>query len=518
MAAIFENIPNPELIFGISAPIGVDIPIIVDTLSASLRRYYYNSDTIHLTNIMKELDLPIEIDTENIYKEYKTKIEYANAVCRKLDDRAGLAMLAISAIRQGRFAKTKDLETPVASHAFIIRQLKRPEEVHLLRTVYGKHFVLISAHVSRSQTSDDLTLKIKRRMKGLVNDDVCRSWASELISIDQNERGDKFGQNLADTFAQADVFIDATSPDSAQADLDRFVDLLFGRNTITPTRAEYGMYIAKSAGLRSSDLSRQVGAAIVRDTGEIISLGSNEVPKAGGGTYWTGDRGDTRDFVLGHDPNDQMKREVVADLLKRMFDADMLNKDVVDGSDIGQLTDRITSKDVSPNISESRIMDIIEFGRIIHAEMCAITDAARLGVGIKGATMYCTTFPCHMCAKHIVSSGLSKLVYIEPYAKSYAAELHGDAIALENSDERYVSFLPFRGVSPFRYRDFFEKGKRKYSNGLAKPFIDDKPRPRVDAIYQTYIDLEVLAVDYLGKKLNEQTSVDVNEGECANSA
>jgi cytidine deaminase len=44
------------------------------------------------------------------------------------------------------------------------------------------------------------------------------------------------------------------------------------------------MYMAKSASLRSAALTRQVGAAIFRETGELLTMGCNEVPKAGGGT------------------------------------------------------------------------------------------------------------------------------------------------------------------------------------------------------------------------------------------
>ena len=106
-----------------------------------------------------------------------------------------------------------------------------------------------------------------------------------------------------------------------------------------------------------------------------------------------------------------------------------------------------------------------------------------------------------MCAKHIVSSGLKELVYIEPYAKSYALALHGDSIALDKSDETHVGFIPFTGVSPFRYRDFFEKGKRKYSSGLAKPFADEQPRPRVDNLYQNYLESEIIVVKFLGDRV-----------------
>ena len=116
-------------------------------------------------------------------------------------------------------------------------------------------------------------------------------------------------------------------------------------------------------------------------------------------------------------------------------------------------------------IKNSKLMDITCFGRVIHAEMSAISDAARLGLPTAQATLYCTTFPCHICAKHIVAAGLDKVVFLEPYPKSYAKELHFNSIEIEGTGNATISskvkFIPFMGISPFRSRDFFEKGKRK---------------------------------------------------------
>ena len=47
-----------------------------------------------------------------------------------------------------------------------------------------------------------------------------------------------------------------------------------------------------------------------------------------------------------------------------------------------------------PVLAGTRVASIIEFGKIVHAEMSAITDAARRGLSVKDATLYCTTFPC----------------------------------------------------------------------------------------------------------------------------
>jgi dCMP deaminase len=56
--------------------------------------------------------------------------------------------------------------------------------------------------------------------------------------------------------------------------------------------------------------------------------------------------------------------------------------------------------------------------RAIHAEANAIAWAARKGVELFGAEMYCTHGPCYACAKLIVASGIVRFVY----TKSYRAE------------------------------------------------------------------------------------------------
>ena len=48
--------------------------------------------------------------------------------------------------------------------------------------------------------------------------------------------------------------------------------------------------------------------------------------------------------------------------------------------------------------------------------------------------MFVTTFPCHYCARHIVSAGIDEVQYIEPYPKSQAIGLHRDSIEPEKVD------------------------------------------------------------------------------------
>lgn len=68
-----------------------------------------------------------------------------------------------------------------------------------------------------------------------------------------------------------------------------------------------------------------------------------------------------------------------------------------------------------------------ELCRGLHAEQNAIIQAALHGVGISGATLYCTNHPCLICAKMIVNSGIRKILYRHGYADDLAREMLQEA-------------------------------------------------------------------------------------------
>lgn len=68
-----------------------------------------------------------------------------------------------------------------------------------------------------------------------------------------------------------------------------------------------------------------------------------------------------------------------------------------------------------------------ELCRGLHAEQNAIIQAARLGINISGATLYCTTMPCIICSKMIINAGITKVVYGEGYADELAREMVAEA-------------------------------------------------------------------------------------------
>ena len=62
-----------------------------------------------------------------------------------------------------------------------------------------------------------------------------------------------------------------------------------------------------------------------------------------------------------------------------------------------------------------------------HAEQNAIIQAAKLGVSIDGATLYCTHQPCSICAKMIINAGIRRIVYQEGYPDEFSIQLIEEA-------------------------------------------------------------------------------------------
>ena len=71
-------------------------------------------------------------------------------------------------------------------------------------------------------------------------------------------------------------------------------------------------------------------------------------------------------------------------------------------------------------------------------EQNAIIQAARHGIRIEGAEMYCTTFPCVICIKMIINAGLTKVYYLEGYGDEISQQMIAEAsfpvIQLRNTD------------------------------------------------------------------------------------
>jgi deoxycytidylate deaminase len=338
---------------------------------------------------------------------------------------------------------------------FIVDSLKNFHELKILKNTYLNEFFFLFVHANKESRW--------RRMKDY------KSWLDkervdfeECDSIDGDEKGVKLevgdaGQQVGRLSAFADYYIvNNENRQKLQEEAERFIDLLLGDSKNQPTFHERSMHLAFSASNRSYCLSKQVGAAIVDKKGNILGIGFNDVPKAGGGLYTQEDENDKRCYMVGdrrciNDTNKEERFNEIAEQFHKLYPT-------------------IEKKEAYKIISSSSFKQATEYCRAVHAEMEALLSLCRsYGNSSLGAIMYVTTYPCHNCTKHILCAGISKVVYIEPYPKSLAEELHSDAIDVAPIDENFSNkllFIPYRGVSPKRYQDFFEmREDRKDKDG-----------------------------------------------------
>ncbi|HET7500832.1 MAG TPA: anti-phage dCTP deaminase [Kofleriaceae bacterium] len=556
--------PWPELVFGLTAAVGADVDGLVDLLDKLLKQYRYKSRALRLSALLSKVDpiwLGVTLDTSSEFQRVLTHMNAGDALRGKTESGEALAVWSIGDINSERVEGSAGKEPlkadePLKGMAHILRTIKHPDEVRLLREVYKSGFYLVALHASEEARFGRLT-----SLHGMTTDE-----ARQLISRDQGDAEPEHGQQTRDTFQMADVFILQDS--KMQAQLDRFLRLVFGDPLVTPTRDEHAMFMAYAAALRSADLSRQVGAVIRRDGVGIVAIGANDVPAPGGGLYWPDEqRHDFRDYryprtaegEVGHDSNERHKREIADEVAEKVrrdvsssfgaivdacitgwkqkdFDARTQEVLAAEAATLSKLAESELTRLANQfrrSVMDTRLLDITEFGRAVHAEMDALLACTRCGTSTRGAALLCTTFPCHNCAKHIVAAGIRRVVYIEPYAKSQAFDLHRDSIVLDEKctnsfdpheesfgsehagteDPRLVIFQPFIGIGPRRFFDLFSMKlsagdplvRKDKTTGDVTRWTKIAAEVRIPLSPISYLDREdLLIVELLNKWRNDE--------------
>lgn len=383
--------------------------------------------------------------------------------------------------------------------AILLDSIKHSDEVQLLQEVYGHSFRLVAVHCEPGIREGRL---IGGPLQPVKYGGVPRAAVCAYMDRDEKDRTNKNGQQVRDAFHLADFFVDNNTTtrvgENLNEDLQRFCDIVLGIGLARPTRAERAISHAYTAAKQSSCLSRQVGAALTASDGTVVSTGTNDPPAFGGGVYDEDSRPDHRCNVWSWKDGDvtftgchntrkklTLRKDIVkwlsatlsADLAEAAYprrpgEADLVGREREQAQKkiVELLADREEVIEDMPGVKE-----IIEYSRSIHAEMDALFSAARKGVSTVGTTLYSTVYPCHNCARHLVTAGVSRVFYVEPYVKSLATELHSDAIITElpvrradgsTPQQERMIVVPFTGVGERMYEDYFlKKGDLKDASG-----------------------------------------------------
>lgn len=350
--------------------------------------------------------------------------------------------------------------------AHIVRSVKHKDEYNLLKAVYGDILFLIAV-------SDKFEKRVKNFRHSVdsikENEKIVEEY--EILSAIDQDEGVNHGQQVTEIFHKANIFLNNDTV-SIQESIAHFLGLLFERKICSPTLDERMMFEAFVASMRSTCLSRQVGAAIADKDGELVSVGWNDIPCVGGGLVV--DNGDWSDSLCKSKGECRSTVEIdklVNNIYLRLKDSGFVKKNA-------------KRDDVVDSLKSAGLSSLIEFSRAIHAEMEALISAARTAkAGLKGGTIYVTTYPCDNCAKHLIAAGITRVVYIEPYAKSKAKEFFSDFITDDEGvddvpkKDSKVAFVQFTGISHQSYVQLFRKaGARKDKSGkIINPQGKNKP-------------------------------------------
>lgn len=469
---------RPELVFALVGGAGTRLNDLSDALKSKLRMFGYQTVDIRLSDLLVNFTGWSEQSGTSKFDSIRHRQNMGNAFREQLHRGDAMALAGIMELQATRAKILANRDKAVSPRAYILHQLKHPAEVDLLRTVYGSSFLLIAGHAPRNDRMLGLARQMAESARQSGQENHYIDQASKVIEIDQKE-DDIFGQNVRDTYPQADFFANLGKPEG-QFEVWRFVELLFGHPAHTPLPDEYAMYNAHAVSLRSSDDNRQVGAVILSiddplninnlRKADVIAVGMNEVPRGGGGLYWENATPDSRDqYLLANRENRAaaIKISVLTELIERIIEKKWL-QEAIARKPSSELADILLE-----NLKGTQFLNIGEFSRPVHAEMAALIDAARRGVAVDGHSMYVTTFPCHNCAKHIIAAGIRRVVYLEPYPKSRTVSLYREEINPESllgkEEDRKVVFFAFTGIAPRQYGQLFSMAERGAKKGNSLP-------------------------------------------------
>lgn len=482
-----ENRSN-EIWFGVVGPVGAGGSRTINALRKACEAAGYKCQTIKMSDLIRswaeQRGIALPPPDEKTLETVQALQDVGDQI--RARDPSSVARLCLAAIAAKRaeltgqdFKKGEAVEPDKEKRAYLIDSIRHPAETSLFRRAYGNAFALVGV-VCREDVRRDRILGKYLNKQQQQSDDKVKA-IDAFIERDADDSEASHGQHVTAAFHEADFFIDNTENDEAdqkgilEEALSRLVGLVTHSRILRPRIEETAMHHAHSARVRSACLSRQVGAALVDADGTVVSTGTNEVPRAGGGVYG-------EHFSGAHSAEDHRCAFRAGEkFCSSNVEQNLIIDQLIDA--LPMLKGHADQKGLRATIRKTRLGGLIEFSRAVHAEMDALLSAGREGVSTVGTRLFVTTFPCHYCARHIVSAGVYEVQFIEPYPKSLALNLHVDAIELNDvswvppeqismADEKRraaapvnglpnpsgrVLFKPFVGVAPRLYLRAFEK-------------------------------------------------------------
>lgn len=363
-----ENKRRPDLYIALVGAAGTDLQPVKTQLKAHLASFDYAYQDVKVSQLIAEF---CDIDTRGMEEDQRVRALMDGGDRIRADHHGGdgVVSLMVNYIQSFREKDEEPSTGLLGSTAFVIDSLKNPEEIKTLNSIYGRNFYTVSVYATAGEREAKLSNRIAETCNTNTRDEH-KKRAQNVIKEDERRDTTPLSQDVQGTFPRADFFVKCG--EGVETQIKRFIDLVFGEPFTTPTFDEYAMFMAKAASLRSNDLSRQVGAAIFSKDNVLISSGYNEVPYPGGGAWYEGRAGaDNRDHKVEYDPNSAEISNIFRELVNAFRKANLLSSDA-GAQDDDALVEGLLHGQWRSLTVDARVRNLIEFGRVVHAEMHAL--------------------------------------------------------------------------------------------------------------------------------------------------
>jgi deoxycytidylate deaminase len=301
---------------------------------------------------------------------------------------------------------------------FVVEYFRNPYEVEFFRSRYAEFYLIsISSPVENrmkrvihfSGNRDERDQGENKKTSELYKLDV-RSCVliSDIALLNENKNDDTF-ENFIEKFM-------------------RFFALIRSPGCIPPNDNELYMHLAYSHSLKSTCISRKVGAVITGPKGYIYGAGWNDV---GEGQVGCGLRtkNDYREIEQIPKVSKQKDTDSFNELIENEIGDYFCYKDIMSKL----YTEKKLTKIDEPEICENKCLEKIrnelgikrlEYCRALHAEENALLQISKTGgMPVLGGTIYTTTYPCELCAKKLYQTGIRTIYFTEPYPESISEEV-----------------------------------------------------------------------------------------------
>ncbi len=440
------------IILGFTGSIGSGCTYISDDIAKS-----YNYKKYSLSKVLRAIakEKAIQATTENL--------QNIGNELREKDGNSALVVALLDSIN----------ESDVVGHnGIIIDSIRNDGEVHVLKQF--PNFYLFSIHADKS-TRRKRCVRKKRRFRS----------NKEFDEADERDRAEDFshGQQVEKCNDLADIIINNSDDIPSQNNQRRkkFIDKIYNdyvllietktENPVTPDRLpsvnETLMTMAYAESQRSSCLKRKVGCIIathsqhegeemaILDSVQVISTGHNEVPTGSIPCIFHSDYEkcyrdhlqEIQAVAIKHCPNCGKKISLPSTKCNKCNKTTRKYIKVCP-----KCKSEVKVKHNCPKcntdifkeylLGTSRLLDMC---RSLHAEENALISLTKVGsLNSDNVVLYTTTYPCNLCANKIVSAGIKKVVYADPYPMDAAKH------TLETASVKTEKFEGIKSSAYFR--------------------------------------------------------------------